>query len=92
MKFTVEKMFRLPEAGSLLAFADVACDDALVIRGVRVLKGTKGMFVSLPQEQGKDNKWYDQVVCKRADVYEALAREVLTYYRLGDTKAEVTNE
>ena len=80
MKFTVEKMFRLPDAGNLLAFADVCCDDVLTIRGVRVLKGKKGLFVSLPQEQGKDNKWYDQVVCESVDVYEDLSRVVINEY------------
>lgn len=80
MRFTVEKMFRLSDAGTLLAFADVCCDDVLTIRGVRVLKGKKGMFVSVPQEQGKNSKWYDQVVFKNADVYEAFARAVLSHY------------
>ena len=79
--FTVDKMFRLPDAGSLKAFADVALNDQIVIRGVRVLSGKKGLFVSMPQEQGKDNKWYDQVVCKTADTYERSAQAVLSYYR-----------
>jgi DNA-binding cell septation regulator SpoVG len=81
MRFTVEKMFRLPDAGTLLAFADVCCDDVLTIRGVRVLKGKKGMFVSVPQEQGKNSKWYDQVVFKNADVYDAFAHTVISHYK-----------
>jgi DNA-binding cell septation regulator SpoVG len=81
LTFTVEKMFRLPDAGSLCAFADISVNDALVIRGVRVLKGKKGLFVSLPQEQGKDSKWYDQVVCKSADVFDSLSTAVLERYK-----------
>ena len=80
MQFVVEKMFKLPDAGNLKAFADVCCDDILVIRGCRIVEGKKGLFVSMPQEQGKDNKWYDQVVIKRADTYEAFARAVLSFY------------
>lgn len=88
MTFTIEKMYRLPDAGSLLAFADVCADNAITIRGCRVLRGAKGLFVRMPQElfvrmpqeQGRDNKWYDQVVCKRADVFDALTHAILKYY------------
>jgi stage V sporulation protein G len=84
-------MYRLPDAGNLRAFVDVSVDDALIIRGVRVLKGTKGLFVSLPREQGKDSKWYDQVVCKRADTLEALAKCVLEEYNGKKEEADVWN-
>jgi stage V sporulation protein G len=79
--FVVEKMYRLPDAGSLKAFADIAMNDAIVIRGVRVMEGKKGLFVSMPTEQGKDNKWYDQVVCKTASVFEAFSSAVVNHYR-----------
>ena len=80
VSFTVEKMYILPDAGNLCAFADVAVNDALVIKGVRVLRGKKGLFVSMPQEQGKDNKWYDQIVFRSASVYDALSSAVLEHY------------
>ena len=79
--YTVEKMYCLPDAGHLKAFADIAVNDELVIRGVRILEGKKGLFVSMPQEQGKDNKWYDQVVMKNADAYEHFAAIVIEHYR-----------
>ena len=79
--FTVEKMFRLPDAGSLKAFADISVNDALVIKGVRVLEGKKGLFVCMPREQGMDNKWYDQVVCKNASVFEDLSLAIVNHYQ-----------
>ncbi|NTV30046.1 MAG: hypothetical protein HGA80_08215 [Candidatus Omnitrophica bacterium] len=79
--FKVEKMYRLPDAGSLKAFADVAVNDALVIKGIRVVSGKKGLFVSMPQEQGKDNKWYDQVVCKNASIYEEFSNHVIEHFQ-----------
>lgn len=81
MRYTVDKMFILPDAGSLKAFCDVAVEDVLVIKGVRILMGKRGAFVSMPQEQGKDNKWYDQVVFKTASEYEQFAAAVLDYYK-----------
>ncbi|MBF0485229.1 MAG: septation protein SpoVG family protein [Candidatus Omnitrophica bacterium] len=81
ISFKVEKMVRLPDAGGLKAFADVSVNDALVIKGVRVVAGKKGIFVSMPQELGKDERWYDRVVCKSAGVYEDLSRLVIEYYQ-----------
>lgn len=78
--FKVEKMYRLPDAGSLKAFADVSVNDALVIRGLRIIEGKKGIFVSLPKEQGKDNKWYDQVTCTSAEVFDKLSLAVMEHY------------
>ena len=81
LMFKVEKMYRLPDAGSLKAFVDVSINDALVIRGVRIVEGKKGCFISMPSEQGKDSKWYDQVVCKSAAIFDELSSVVLGEYQ-----------
>ena len=78
--FEVDKMYKLPDCGTLKAFADIKCNDAMVIKGIRVLSGKKGLFVSLPQEQGKDSKWYDQVVFTSTTAYERLSDVVLKHY------------
>jgi DNA-binding cell septation regulator SpoVG len=79
-KFTVEKMYRLPDAGVLKAFAEVAINNAIVIHGVRVVQDKKGLSVEMPKEQGKDGKWYDQLSCKNKSVHEDLTTVVLDYY------------
>ena len=80
MVYSVEKMYILPDAGIIKAFADVCINDVMTIRGCRVLKGKKGLFLSMPQEQGKDCKWYDQVVFRSASEYECCSRVVLAHY------------
>lgn len=84
LEFGVERMFRIPEGGMLKAFADVSIGGLLTIRGVRVLESKKGIFVSMPQEQGKNNKWYDQVVLKSAELYESMSAKVLEHYHAGE--------
>jgi stage V sporulation protein G len=87
-------MFVLPDAGSLKAFADVRYGE-LTIRGVRLLQGTKGRYVSMPQEQGKDNKWYDQVVCNSAEAHLELSRVAWRHYdemRSDDAVAAMRHE
>ena len=80
LEFKVAKMFCLPEAGNLKAFADLSVNDALVIKGLRVVEGKKGLFVTMPREQGKDSKWYDQVSCASTDIFDDIASKVLREY------------
>jgi stage V sporulation protein G len=80
LKFEVQKMFVLPDAGSLKAFADVVVNDQMVIRGIRILEGKKGLFVDTIKEQGKDGKWYDQVSFTNELTWQAMADAVLTHY------------
>jgi len=30
-----------------------------IVKGLRVVEGSKGLFLSMPQEKAKDGKWYD---------------------------------
>ncbi|MBF0386642.1 MAG: septation protein SpoVG family protein [Candidatus Omnitrophica bacterium] len=81
LEFKVAKMFCLPDAGSLKAFADIMVNDALLIKGLRVVEGKKGLFVTMPREQGKDSKWYDQVSCASAEIFDDIATKVLSEYQ-----------
>ena len=87
IKFHVDKMFKLPGACSLRAFCDVCINDAIVIKGVRLMEGQAGMFIGMPREQGKDNKWYDQVVCKDARTFDDLSNVVIQHYNMNGVQA-----
>ena len=62
------------------AFADVIVNDALLIKGVKVLEGKNGLFVSMPQEQAKDKKWYDSVRCLTQEARDQITEVVLSAY------------
>ena len=64
------------------AFVDIVVNDAILIKGIRVIEGKKGMFVSMPSEQGKDEKWYDRVRCLSDEVKDLVSERVLEGYRL----------
>jgi len=67
---------------STKAFADVAINDALLIRNLKVVEGKDGPFVSMPQEHSKkDNKWYDSVRCLTKEVREDITDLVLAAYK-----------
>lgn len=57
----VVKLYRLEGKGTLKAFCDIIISDAILIKGIRIVEGKKGLFVSMPSKQAKDGKWYDSV-------------------------------
>lgn len=43
------------------AFIDLKLDDTLVIKGLTLVEGKNGLFLSFPSTQGKDKKYYNSV-------------------------------
>ena len=77
----VDRIHKLPDNGSMKAFVDLNINDLLVIKGLRVISGQKGLFVSMPQEQGKDKRWYDSIRCLTPEIREVINEKVLSAYR-----------
>lgn len=43
------------------AFIDLELDGTLVIKGLTLVKGEDGLFLSFPSTKGKDGKYYNSV-------------------------------
>jgi stage V sporulation protein G len=43
------------------AFVDLELDKTLVIKGLTLVKGKDGLFLSFPSTKGKDGKYYNSV-------------------------------
>jgi len=76
----VIKIHRLTQESRVKAFVDLGINDALLIKGIRIVQGKKGLFVSMPIEQGKNDKWYERVRCLNEDVRSLIAQKVLDAY------------
>jgi stage V sporulation protein G len=48
--------------GKTAAFFDIQTDDEIIIKGFRLVDGAKGLFMSAPDEKGKDGKYYESVI------------------------------
>lgn len=76
LEIKVNRVFKLETEGPVKGFADIAVNEVLIIKGLRVVEGKKGLFVTMPKSQGKDNKWYDSVYPltkeARQDIQEAV--------------------
>ena len=49
-------------AGKIAAFFDVQTPDEITIKGFRLINGTNGLFISSPDQKGKDGKYYESVI------------------------------
>ena len=81
LEIKVQRIQRMENGNGLKAFADIAVNDSLLIKGLRVIEGKNGLFISLPQQQGRDNKWYDSVKCLSNNVREYISDIVLYAYQ-----------
>ncbi len=76
----VQRMYRFDTGRPLKAFVDITVNDAILIKGVRVMDGKKGLFVSMPREQAKDQKWYDTIRCLTQEIRDQITEVVLAAY------------
>ena len=72
------------EEGNLRAFADIEVNDSLLIKGLHIFSGSKGLSVAMPREKGKNNKWYETVRTLSPEVKEKIMAVVLEAYRNND--------
>ena len=81
LEFRIMKIHRLPEGKTIKAFVDLAVNNVLLIRGLRVVEGKNGLFVSMPREKSKNDVWYDRIRCLSTDVEDLLSKTVIDAYQ-----------
>lgn len=78
------KMYRLPEGNRIKAFVDVNFNDFLLVKGIRIVKGQKGLFVCMPQEQGANERWYEKISIKDSSIFNQLQETIINHYNQGE--------
>lgn len=77
----VKRMAKVEGRGTLKAFCDVAIGGHYLIKGLKVVEGKKGIFVSMPREQGRDGNWYDSFLPITKEAHQHLSASVLRAYQ-----------
>ena len=80
LKLAVAKLHKLAGTGPTKAFCDLSILNSFIIKGLRVVEGEKGLFVSMPREEGKDGKWYNTVIPLKREVKDEIEKLVLEAY------------
>jgi stage V sporulation protein G len=76
----VMRLHRLETESKTKAFVDVGIGD-FVVKGLRLVDGSKGLFLSMPREKGKDGKYYDAFFAVTPEAKEQLEQVVLAAYK-----------
>jgi len=87
--FRIKRIHRMENSRAIKAFVDLVVDDAILIKGLRVVNGPRGLFVTMPQEKGKNNQWYNTVDCLSNDIKSSIVDCVLTAYKDNGDKLNI---
>ena len=75
---------------ALKGFATVTLDDELVLTNIKIVKGSKGLFIAMPSTYWEsDEKYHDIFFPITADLREELTDEIIQAYKdLKDEKKD----
>jgi len=94
VKFDI-RVYPLAEPqGNTKAFASVSIDDLVAIRGIRVVEGTDGLFVSMPQSQSNE-KYHDVAFPLIGELRKEISAGILEKFnteKAHDRKASLGNK
>jgi len=76
----ITRLHRLENGSNVKAFVDLAVDESLLLKGLRVVEGKKGLFVSMPREKGKDGRWYDVIHLMSPIIKDQISSLILSAY------------
>lgn len=76
----VERIHALEGDTPTKAFCDLLILDSFLVKGLRVVQGKDGLFVSMPREQARDGKWYDTFYPVSKEMRKGLEELVLESY------------
>jgi stage V sporulation protein G len=66
----------------LRGFANVTFDNAFVVRGMKIIKGSSGYFVSMPSRKRPDGTHQDVAHPVNKDMRTLLEKKILEAYEL----------
>lgn len=65
------------DSKALKGFATITLDRVLVVSGLTIIEGSKGLFVTMPQNKGKDGKYHDSVFPLTKELRNEISETVL---------------
>ena len=77
----VSEMRKVESGTKTKAYADISVNNAILIKGFRVVDGSKGLFVSTPGKQGSDGKWYNSVFLLDEMTKNEVSQAILSAYQ-----------
>lgn len=80
MEITEIKVFPAKE-GKLKAYATMVFDNCFIVRDLKIIESTKGMFVSMPSRRKKDGSFKDIVHPLNSDTRKQIEERIIDEYK-----------
>ncbi len=68
------------DENKLRAYVNITIDDCFMIRGLKVIRGTKGLFVAMPNKKGKNGMFRDVAHPLNPETRQLIETTVLDKY------------
>ncbi len=78
---SVKRLIKFDGEGALKAYVDLVVGESFLIKGLRVVEGKNGVFVSMPRQQTKGGRWFDAVEALTKEAKAEVGRIVLEAYQ-----------
>ena len=87
MAFEVTKVsiYKIDGNDKLKGFARIVVDDCFVVDGLRIIDGSKGLFIGMPSTKGKNGKYRDIFFPINSEVRKSLTDAILSEYEKDDS-------
>ncbi|MBR3392925.1 MAG: SpoVG family protein [Firmicutes bacterium] len=84
MIIEVKRFHRVEDGSKLKGFADVSLENAITIRGVRLVEGPNGTFAGMPRRKENDGNYHDIVSVEDREFRKALTNALIREYQKSD--------
>lgn len=86
MIIDVKRFYRTDGGGNLKGFADVTLENAITIKGVRLIEGANGLFAGMPRRKEKDGEYHDIISVEDSLLRKALTNALIREYQKKDSE------
>jgi stage V sporulation protein G len=80
MQITEVKVYPVFDNDKLKGYATIIFDDCFVVRDLKVIQGTNGMFVAMPSKKTKDGSYRDTAHPLNNETRDMIEQAVLGEY------------
>ncbi len=80
MEVTEVKVFPVEE-DKLKAYVTITLDDCFVVRDLKVIRGTSGLFVSMPSKKRRDGTYKDVAHPLNSETRRMIEERIIAAYR-----------
>jgi len=81
VEITEVRIYKSKVNGAVKAYASVSLDNEFVVKGIKILEGEDGLWVSMPSRKGRDGSFQDIFHPTNKEAREKIVNAVLNAYK-----------